>query len=50
MGKHRELMLEEFKVWSSLWDRVFAACNLREDFRALLAHTHNYKKEWNDAT
>lgn len=48
MGKHRELMLEEFDVWSKLWDRVFTACKLRNDFRALLAHTINYDPRWND--
>ena len=48
MGKERELMLEQFWKWSDLWDRVFTACKLRNDFRALIAHTRNYNPRWND--
>ena len=36
-----------FEEWSNLWDKVFVVCKMRKDFRALLAHTLQYKLEWN---
>ena len=36
-----------FDKWSRMWDRVFNLCKLRQDFRALLAHTYNYEPRWN---
>ncbi|KKM16488.1 hypothetical protein LCGC14_1685400 [marine sediment metagenome] len=36
-----------FESWSSMWDRLFVVCEMRGDFRALLAHTYNYDPRWN---
>lgn len=36
-----------FEVWSSMWDKLFTICKMRNDFRALLAHTIRYKIKWN---
>ncbi len=35
-----------FDTWSEMWDRLFVVCKMREDFRALLAHTARYKSKW----
>lgn len=37
-----------FETWSSMWDNIFYICEKREDFRALLAHTLQYKTKWNE--
>jgi len=36
-----------FEVWSQMWDKLFIICKNRRDFRALLAHTFQYKTKWN---
>lgn len=36
-----------FDAWSSLWDRLFVVCEMRNNFKALLAHTLRYKTKWN---
>ena len=36
-----------FDVWSDMWDKLFTICKMRNDFRALLAHTFRYKTKWN---
>ena len=36
-----------FEEWSNLWDKVFVVCKMRNDFRALLAHTMQYEPKWN---
>ena len=40
-----------FDAWSSIWDRLFVICEMRNDsrncFKALLAHTFRYKPRWN---
>ena len=45
-GKKNEKMT--FEKWSNLWDRLFTVCKMRNDFRALLAHTLQYNSEWNE--
>lgn len=36
-----------FDVWSDMWDKIFTICNMRNDYRALLAHTFRYNRRWN---
>jgi len=37
-----------FEEWSSMWDKLFTICTMKDDFRALLVHTvSNYNKKWN---
>lgn len=36
-----------FDVWSSMWDKIFTMCKMRNDYRALLMHTLTYKRKWN---
>jgi len=36
-----------FEEWSNIWDKLLVVCKMRKDFRALVAHTLQYKSEWN---
>lgn len=36
-----------FETWSLMWDKLFTICKMRNDFRALLAHSYRYKTKWN---
>lgn len=42
--KNKEMTFDE---WSSMWDKLFYLCEKRDDFRALLGHTLQYRSKWN---
>ena len=46
MSKEKEEFT--FETWSSMWDKLFTICKMKNNFKALLIHTvGNYNPRWN---